>query len=106
MAGEGVALPLAGGETRMCRFSSRAIIKLENTYGSHFAFLTELDEIPLNTLGWVLLNCCGDIEGEDAAMDFLDGTDWPNLKQLVLAAWDQAHLPALPSNEPDPTEGQ
>jgi hypothetical protein len=106
MAAEGVLLPLAGGETRVCRFSSRAIIRIENTWGSYLEFLDEFEKIPMNTLAWVLLACCPDVAGEDQAIDLLDGTDWPALKRLVLDAWDQAHLPPSQTTEPDPTEGQ
>jgi hypothetical protein len=106
MAAEGVVLPLAGGESRTCRFSSRAIITLENTWGSHLDFLMEFEQIPLNTLGWVLMHCCPDVKDADQAIDLLDGCDWRELKRLVETAWEQAHLPALPSAEPDPTSGQ
>lgn len=106
MAAAGVTLPLANGETRECRFSSRAIIEVENTWGSHLEFLKEFEEIPLNTLGWVLLHCCSDVTDQDQAIALLDGTDWPELKRLVEMAWSKAHLPPLPQETPDPTQGQ
>lgn len=101
-AGEGVTLPLAG-ESIELRFSARNIIKVENGFGSHEEFLAEFDRIPVNTLAWVLVACCG--QTEDRAKDLLDTVNWRDLVDLVHIAWRKANWEPEPSIDTGPTQG-
>jgi hypothetical protein len=96
LTGDGVSLMLADGKAHEVRFTARAIIRVENTYGSHEDFETALDTMPVGTLASVLLIAAG-VTDENVALDLLDGVNWRPMILDVRAAWKLANW------EPSPT---
>lgn len=105
LAGDGVNLPLYGGESRELRFSSRNLLKIENVFNSFEEFFAELEQIPVNTLAWLLQACC-EVKTLDAALDLLDGQPFRPLIDLVHVAFDRANPPTVADDAVEPQDPQ
>lgn len=101
VSGDGVTVQLANGPHEV-RFSAKAIVRVENTWGTYEDFLFDLENAPVRTISMVLV-LTGIEKDESKAIDLLDGVNWREAREQVLAAWRRANW--LPDEAAVPTPG-
>lgn len=94
--GDGIKVALAGGAMHELRFSIKAMVRVENTFGSAADYLAALETQPIGTLASTLI--ITDIAKDDAsAIALLEGVNWRELREDLHRAWRRANW------EPEPT---